>query len=63
MNESIEPFPVDTEGTPVILQCVVDGCLSLDLDLQECAPGVSWMFTCGEGHWAWITSTGQEAHP
>lgn len=55
MSEELKPLPVDTTGAPVILQCVVDECLSLDLEVQECAPGRSWMFTCGSGHWAWIT--------
>lgn len=53
-----EPFasalPVDTTGAPVVVQCVMPVCPSLDLEMTECAPGRSWMFTCGAGHAAWI---------
>ena len=60
MSTEQQPLPVDTEGTPIIVECLVPTCLSLDLDLQECARGRTWIFTCGEGHWAWITQAEED---
>lgn len=48
------PLPVDSNDTPIIVECPATGCLSLDLQTIECAPGQTWAVTCGAGHLAFI---------
>lgn len=41
---------------PEVPQCLDDACEeSKDLTVQECAPGHSWIFVCGRGHWGFIS--------
>lgn len=48
---------------PEVPQCLVDGCdESDDFTVQECAPGYTWMFVCGRGHWGFISKKPEGGH-
>lgn len=56
---SINDPPVSGPDLPI---CPADDCEETDdLMVQECAPGHSWMFTCGRGHWGFITKKSDES--
>lgn len=45
----------DSEAEPQLDVCPAEGCENTeDLVVQECAPGRTWMYTGGCGHWAFI---------
>lgn len=46
------PFPVDTEGAPLITECPATDCGSIDLDVFRGAGGKTWVLVCGNGHMA-----------
>jgi hypothetical protein len=58
-SEEIRSLLVDTTGAPLITECPAEGCMTLDLWTMECAPGVTWVCICGDGHMSWITKEPQ----
>lgn len=50
----VEALPIDTTGTPLIVQCPATGCEDLDLWTMECAGGKTYVVVCGSGHMAFL---------
>ncbi len=50
------PLSVPEEGgSPVMEKCPAEGCgHTEDLWLMECAPGHTWVYVNGCGHWGFI---------
>lgn len=54
IEDVTKPLPVDSNDTPIFVECPATGCLDLDLSVIECSPGHTWAVTCGSGHLAFV---------
>lgn len=63
-EEQRAALPLDDRGWPRFEVCPADDCESTDdLMVQECAPGWTWMYTGGCGHWGFVSKEVQGDGP